>query len=81
MMKLSVHYIEKALEIYPGYNDASLLLSKAPPEFDGNYEGAIKNYINILKRSPNSDNVYSNLENVINACKSVDLKINTWEEI
>ena len=81
MRKLSVYYIEKALDIYHDYNDARLLLSKAPVEFDRNYKGAINNYMELLKRNPNSDPIYSDLEKVINAFKSVDLKINTWQEI
>lgn len=81
MMRLSIFYLNRAIEIHPTYLQAILLLGNAHYEYEKNYNKAVENYIKILKIQPDYPLVYSNLVLIFNSNDDIDFKIKKWKEI
>ncbi|MFH2142780.1 MAG: tetratricopeptide repeat protein [Bacteroidota bacterium] len=81
MLKKSLEYLLKSVEIHPKYVDAWLLLGNVYFHYNKNFEKSAESYIRILKINPNYDRSFSNMEIVMNQCEDIDLKIKIWEQV
>jgi len=63
MLKQAIHYLKRAIQIHPTYNDALLLMGNAQWEFYHQLDSAFKYYRRILERNPSYSRVYNNIFN------------------
>ncbi len=80
-LKSAITHLEKAIEIYPKYNDAYLLLGNAHFELSKDIDKTMECYLKIIKRSPSHFNAHRNIEIVIKQLKDVDKQIFYYNEI
>jgi tetratricopeptide (TPR) repeat protein len=70
----SVKHLNKALEIYPNYVDALLLLGNAIYHNNRNYNRLFKSYEKLFKLAPNYDLAYSNLHTMLVSEKKPEIR-------
>ncbi len=80
-LKRALKYLNHAIEIYPSYSDALLLLGNGYYEYDKNYDSTVWAYKKILAENPNFNLVYSNLELIFRNLDSVDYKIKVYNDL
>jgi len=81
LYKLSISYLEKAVEIYPKHVLAWFNLAAANFERNRNYPEAVKAYKKLLAINPNGDKIFQFLFVVLNTCNDIDYKLKVFKEI
>lgn len=80
-LQQAVRYLNHALEIYPAYGDALLLMGNAWYEYNKNYDSVLVAYKTLLKLNPEHNQVYSNLDIIFRNLDSADYKISVYEDL
>lgn len=78
MFQQSLKYLNKAVEIYPNYNDALLLRGNVMWDFKKNYTSSIDNYFHILSRNPYHSDAFNNSVMVLNMSDDEEFKLQAW---
>jgi tetratricopeptide (TPR) repeat protein len=72
----AINHLNKAIEIYPQYNDALMLLGNAHYHYKKNIDSTLKYYSRILKNNPHYSGVIKNLKAILGDQDiSIDKKI------
>ena len=74
-------WLKKAIEIYPGYNDALLLLGNLSWHYRNDYKKSAEYYFRILDKSPMHATALGNLDLVLRGIKDIDFKIAAYEKM
>jgi tetratricopeptide (TPR) repeat protein len=75
----SIQYLERAIEIYPNYVDAMLLLGNGYFKYNQDMENTLKYYFMILERNPYNPNALRNLRVVFNSVKDSQRKLKAFK--
>jgi len=79
MYKQSIQYLERAIEIYPNYVDAMLLLGNGYFKYNQDLDNTLKYYFMILERNPYNPNALRNLRVVFNSAGNTQQKIESYK--
>lgn len=77
----SIQYLERAIEIYPNYIDALLLLGNAVHVRNGDCEKSLEYYSLVFELRPNYTLAYNNLNAILNKCDDVALRVKGYKTI
>ncbi|MDH7445155.1 hypothetical protein [Aquimarina sp. 2201CG14-23] len=78
MLKESVFYLDRAIQIYPEYIDALILMGNAQWNLTKDSGKTIPYYRQILSINPNHDKTWRNIFFVLEQEKNVDARIQTY---
>ena len=79
MYEQSIKYLERAIEIYPNYVDAMLLLANGYFKYNQDLDNTLKYYFKILARNPYNPNVLRNLRVVFNSVDDPERKLEAFK--
>ena len=79
MYRQSIQYLERAIEIYPNYVDAMLLLGNGYFKYNQDLENTLKYYFMILEQNPYNPNALRNLRIVFNSVKDSKQKLQAFK--
>jgi len=78
MLERAIFHLKRAVNIYPEYIDAHLLMGNALFDYSLDAKQAIPYYLNILNINPSRENAWQNIFIVLEQAKDADYKINTY---
>jgi tetratricopeptide (TPR) repeat protein len=81
MLRLSIKYLNHAMEIHPTYGDALLLLGNAWFQYNRNFDSVMVAYKRLLEINPEHNQAYSNLEIILAQDTVADHKIAIYEDL
>jgi tetratricopeptide (TPR) repeat protein len=81
LLEQSIYHLNRAVEIYPEYIDALLLLGNAQWEYYQDASQAIPHYKNILAINPTNANAWKNIDVVLQQNKNVDFNIKAYTSL
>ncbi|MBD98337.1 MAG: hypothetical protein CMO34_00705 [Verrucomicrobia bacterium] len=74
-------HLNRAINIYPDYIDAYLLMGNAQWDYSQQAEKAIPYYLQILSINPRHENAWQNIYIVLEQSKNADYKIGTYKNL
>jgi len=80
-LQKGIFHLRRAIEIYPEYIDALILMGNAQWELSHNAANALPYYRKILSINPNHTNAWQNIFIVLEQSKDVDYKLNAYETL
>lgn len=81
LLQRSIFHLNRAIQIYPEYIDALLLMGNAQWEYQKNADAAMPYYMNILNINPNNNNAWTNCLIVLSQEKNSDKKIAYFQQL
>ncbi len=81
LLRMSLFYLDRAVKIYPQYNDALLLRGNAIWEIKHDFDAASEQYFNILSRSPQHQHASQNLMIITSKIQDYDKRLATYRKI
>lgn len=81
LLEKSIHHLNRAIEIYPEYIDALLLMGNAQWEYHQDASKAMPYYKSILAINPNNSNAWKNIDIVLSQHKGIDYKLNAYQSL
>jgi tetratricopeptide (TPR) repeat protein len=73
--------VNKAVTIHPGYTDAWFRLGNIIFDYKKDADSTVNCYLRVLRKFPDEENVFKNLNMVINSLEDNQHKIKLWEKI
>lgn len=81
LLDQSVYYLQRSVKIHPNYADALLLLGNAYYDRDKNIDSTYYYYKKILENNPWNENVYNNINLILNKTENIDKQILIYKEL
>jgi tetratricopeptide (TPR) repeat protein len=81
LLQESIYHLNRALEIYPEYTDALILMGNAQWELTKDAKNSIPYYQKILSINPEHSNTWQNIFVILEQTKDVDYKIKAYETL
>lgn len=81
LLEKSIYHLSRAVEIYPEYVDALLLMGNAQWEFYQDASKAIPYYQRILSINAENENAWKNIDVILRQNKNVDYNIQAYSQL
>src|SRR5690606_9556745 len=81
LLERSIYHLSRAVEIYPEYVDALLLMGNAQWEFYQDASKAIPYYQRILSINAENENAWKNIDVILRQNKNVDYNIQAYSQL